>query len=452
MARDEYARDADGMLHMSNEWFAALQQHVEKRPCLVVRFGEEEWEQLLDSRNGAREFTVARPHHLFENVKVPTLAIVFGAGGNAAAYLGIASHLAPVSTLETRVKVRHAFRMSPITPDEVLALVQEPQRHRILASQFGSENPIVRLSAKVSSAVIAVLAGIDANRAGIRRLSDFLARPKRYSGNFALEEDAVQTALKAFGITSTTQADEVRVLGDYGGAFRRISALEDAVIEHDARSIPGLELVKSDLCARAVFRKGDDELEVFTANKRPLERAMGVDLVYLNLTRSNIAMLQYKMLTPQGDGEDRDWVYRPDDQLDEEIERMEIFSNQLEPGALEYRLNPGAFYLKFVRRDSLIKNGGVFLPIDHYKLTLRDPACTLGERGGVRISYKSLAGRYMREDAFLSLLRSGYIGPHAKTTEHLAALVRRLVDNDHTVIGAIAAHQAAGGEADEGQS
>jgi hypothetical protein len=108
----------------------------------------------------------------------------------------------------------------------------------------------------------------------------------------------------------------------------------------------------------------------------------------------------------------------------------------------KYRLNPGAFYLKFVRKDGPIKKGGTFLPLDHYKLTLLDPLCTVGDRGGVRISYKSLSGRYMREDALIALLRSGYIGPHAERTDHFAALVRSLVDNDRAVVGAIVQHQS----------
>ena len=428
---------------MSNEWIAAFQQHVEERPCLVIRFSSDEWQQLLDTRNGAREFTVARPHHFFDKVKVPTLAIVFGTNGEVAAYLGIVSQLVSVSTLDTRVKVCRAFPMSPATEKDLLSLIKEPQLLGLLTTQLGTDSPIVRLSPKVSSAVVGGLAGISANGTAMKGLANFLARPKRFSNNSALEEDAVQTALKAFGITVGDLADQVDVLSDNDGAFRRVSALEDAVIEHDARTIPGLDFVKSDLTGRAVFRKGDEELEVFTANRRPLEKVMGVDLVYLNLTCSNIALVQYKMLTAQGMGEERDWVYRPDEQLAEEIKRMETFAVEHKPGELEYRLNPGAFYLKFVRKDNPIKKGGIFLPIEHYKLTLRDPLCALGDHGGVRISYKSLAGRYMREDTFLALLRSGYIGPHAKTTEHFAVLVRRLVDNDRAVVGAIASHQAA---------
>jgi hypothetical protein len=46
-----------------------------------------------------------------------------------------------------------------------------------------------------------------------------------------------------------------------------------------SRIVAPLDVVKSDLSGRAVFRKGEEELEVFSANKRPLEKVMGVDLV-----------------------------------------------------------------------------------------------------------------------------------------------------------------------------
>lgn len=425
---------------MSSQWIFDLQRLVEERPCLIIRFSADEWELLLETRNAASEFTVARAHQMFDNVKVPTLAIVLGAG---TAYLGIASHSAAVTTLETSVKIRRAFEMRPSTQTKLLALVTDQQLNTILEGQLASANPIVRLSPKVSSAVVSALAKIDQNAAQMKRLADFMARPKRYTGTAAMEEDAVQTALKAFGIAPNSVPDEVQVAPDYDGALRRISALEDAAIEHDARTLPGLKLVQSEITGRAVFRKRDEEMEIFTANKRPLEKVMGVDLVYLNLTRSNIAMLQYKMLTSQGIGEEKDWIYRPDKQLAEEIQRMETFAKKYQPGELEYRLNPGAFYLKFVRRDGLIKNNGIILPLDHYKLTLRDPSSSLGVRGGVRISYKSLGGRYIPEEAFLALLRAGYIGPDAKTTDHFATLVRRLIDNDHAVVGAIVTHQDA---------
>ncbi len=199
--------------------------------------------------------------------------------------------------------------------------------------------------------------------------------------------------------------------------------MEDPVVEHDARTFPDYELIGSDITGRAVFEKGRERLEVFTANRRPLEKVFGVDLIYFNTTRQNIVMVQYKMLEPyKRKDRDTDWVYRPDANLNSEIKRMQKFTNQHPPGPYEYRLNPEVFYLKFVKRDGALRNAGIVLPIDHFERLRADPS-SKGPRGAVRVSFESLAGRYLRQGPFLDLIRAGYIGATAKTTAHLKELV-----------------------------
>lgn len=56
---------------------------------------------------------------------------------------------------------------------------------------------------------------------------------------------------------------------------------EDGVIEHDARVVPRYEFIDSDVRGQATSRKGHQTLEVYTANRRKLEEAFGVDLIYL---------------------------------------------------------------------------------------------------------------------------------------------------------------------------
>ena len=177
-------------------------------------------------------------------------------------------------------------------------------------------------------------------------------------------------------------------------------------------------------------------LEVYTANRRPLEKVFGVDLIYLNAIRQNIVMLQYKMLERTAHGKEEDWIYRPDGNLDSEIERMRKFQREQRPGPYEYRLNGQVFYLRFLKRDGLLKSAGITMPIDHFERLRADPACR-GPRGGFRISFESLDGRYLRQTGFLDLVRSGYIGAHAETTEHLKSLVKAVVEGDRAVVAAI---------------
>jgi hypothetical protein len=145
-------------------------------------------------------------------------------------------------------------------------------------------------------------------------------------------------------------------------SIARVSIREDAVIEHDARVVPGFSLSKSDLTGRAIFRKGDEVLEIITASKRRLEEVLGVDLIYLNGVKQNVVMVQYKMLEPDRNSGVTGWLYRPDGQLRKELARMKLFGHSHSPGALEYRINAQVFYLRSVRRDSTLGQSAVTMP------------------------------------------------------------------------------------------
>ena len=254
----------------------------------------------------------------------------------------------------------------------------------------------------------------------------------------SLQHDAIQTALRAFGLSTDEPAASLDLMSGEKTTLARVSVLEDAVVEHDARHVPGFILTGSDLTGRATFVRNSEKLEVYTANRRSLEQTFGVDLIYLNLTRQNIVMLQYKMLERNETLDGKDWIYRPDDHLETEIERMRRFQQACFPNTHEYRLNPEVFYLKFVKRDNVSKNASITMPIDHFERLRKDPTCR-GPRGGFRISFNSLAGRYLRQNAFLDLIHSGYIGAHSETTENLRILVETVVQGGKAAVAAVQA-------------
>jgi len=296
------------------------------------------------------------------------------------------------------------------------------------------------LSPKLSAHLIDKLAGIESNRGPMRATISSLDVPRYYRSISAMQEDAVQTALRAFGLSAGDPAVSLDLVSGQETALARVNIIEDSVVEHDARSVPQYDLVGSNVTGHAVFEKGLERLEIFTANRRALEKVFGVDLIYLNVTRQNIVMVQYKMLEPHKpkDGDD-DWIYRPDGQLDAEIKRMRLFAKNHQPGPFEYRLNPQVFYMKFVKRDGALKNAAIVIPIDHFEKLRNDPSCK-GPRGAIRVSFDSLAGRYLRQGPFLDLIRAGYIGAHAQTTSYLKPLVEAVVNGDRAVVAAIQAY------------
>lgn len=428
---------------MKLDWLESLKNFAERHPIVVLRFSDDEWDALLSSRRGVNEFTVARPHSLFDGAKVPAPCLIIGRSETEKRVcFGLLSSKSAVTTLDSRAKVSRAVDITPSSEEGICGLVTEAPHAGNLRSRLQTKYSVTRLSPKLSSHLIGRLASVAGNRGGMRAVAESLSVPKRFQGNAALQEDAVQTALSAFGLAGKDQALKVELVEGKATALGRVPIMEDSVVEHDARSVPGYDLIQSDVTGRALFEKGDEQLEVFTANRRDLEHCLGVDLIYVNRTKQSMVMLQYKMLEPAGKVEDQvDWIYRPDAQLDTEIARMKTFSSTNFPGPKEYRLNPGIFYLKFVKRDASLAGGGIIMPLDHFEKLRADPACK-GPRKGLRVSYRTLDGRYLRQTPFLDLVKCGYIGAHAATTAHLRVLIDAILDGNKAVVAAI--HQTKG--------
>jgi len=424
---------------MTKSWLSILKDFAEKHPIVLLRFSEAEWRDLVSSRKGVNEFTVARPHSPISDAKVPSPCLMLGSiESDEEICFGLMSSRSPVTTLQTRIKVSRSIQIEPSTVVGLAALVTEAPYAKTLAARVRRSESVTLLSPKLSRHLIERLATIQSNKGGMRAVAESLSAPKRFRGNLALQEDAVQTALAAFGLADSDRAAKLELVEGKVSALGRVGIMEDSVVEHDARSVPGYSLVESDVTGRALFQKGGEQLEVFTANRRELEHCFGVDLIYVNLTKQNIVMLQYKMLQPDGKRDDNltDWIYRPDGQLDTEISRMKAFATAHAPGAKEFRLSPQIFYFKFVKRDALLGSGGIIMPLDHFEKVKKDRSFK-GPRKGLRLSYNTLNGSYLRQTPFLDLVRCGYIGAHARTSTDLRVLIKAILEGNKAVVAAV---------------
>lgn len=426
----------------SADWLQSLRGLVSKKPLVIFRFSAEEWWDLEQSYSGLSRFTIARPRAVLRTVRVPTACLLYGEGewDDPAAYFALLSTRSAGTTLEYRVKIEHAHRVYPATAEELLSRIDDKAMAANLRSRLEKLDSVVPLSPALSVQIIDILAKEESNRAAMRTTVAALDTPQRYSSKSSLQQDAVTTALMAFGLQPHERASLLEIEPDRNSALSRINVWEDAVIQEHARRIPGFELTGSDVTGRAIFEKGAERLEVITANKLPLEEVLGVDLIYYNATRQNIVMVQYKMLEAIKDDEDTDWIYRPDGQLDKEIKRMKQFSRAHPPGPHEYRINPQVYYLRFVKRDAELGKGAVTMPIDHFDVLRHDPKCK-GKRGGLRITYETLDGRYLRQVSFFDLIRSGYIGAYADTTASLKELVALTLQNGRAVVAAVQSYR-----------
>lgn len=309
------------------------------------------------------------------------------------------------------------------------------------------------VSEKLGEKLVALIAEVPANAAVFHRILAEVGRPKYYEDGHALQVNALDLALKAFGVTDGAISV---ALPEGHTAIATVRLQEDAVIEHDARWISGWHLSDSDLTGKAVFTRHGQQLEVFTANKRPLEELFGVDLIYLNKARGSLVMVQYKMMEPKSSKVHRietempdidqpdakEWHVPINAQFQSEMERMKKLDSDLSPDG-PYRLNPGAFFFKLVRRHSAIKSAGIMLSL-HNLTQLIEDGCTAGPRMGLRINYKELDGHYLRSDPFIELVRSGYIGTRSGTTDQLQILIEAALTGGRSVVAAIQSAMAKG--------
>jgi hypothetical protein len=373
------------LANTAKSWSDELVALVKRKPIVVLRLDVAQWDALLASRRGVGEFTIALPHADFAHVKAPTLCLLLvQLADEHQAYLGrIGSHSA-ITTLQSRVKIKRAVRIQPPDPTALVELLTSPGHRRTLIERLARGSNFTVLSPKLSGELVDHLARVDANTDPMRALATSFSTPRHFRSNAALQDDAIRMAMKAFGLSADSWAETLELHPDRETGLARIPITEDGAIEHDARSIPGFDLIESDRTGRAVFARGNERLEVYTANRRQLEQAFGVDLIYLNITRRNLVMLQYKMLDPPNDGM-TDWTYRPDEQLDEELERMRRFALETSAPQYEYRLNAAVFYLKFVKRDGAMRQGGVIMPVDHFDLFVQSAP---GARSKTRFAHR----------------------------------------------------------------
>lgn len=418
---------------MKTGWLSALVAHLAVKPIAILRIDAEDWAALHNSRRGVGEFTTAISHRAFEHLEAPTLCLLLADTEDGSRMMaGVIGKPSAVTTLQSRIKLRRVFPIEPASPDALVKILSNPVHITAMLSRLADRAELTMLSPKLSGHIIEQLAAIESNNVALRSIGAALSAPRRVRSNSALQDQGLRTALRAFGLSPDAPADFVELLGEDETAISRISVIEDGFIEHDARWIRGMDMIASDATGRAVFSRGNERLEVYTANRRQLEHALGVDLVYLNITRHNIVMVQYKMLEPSGSG----WAYRPDGQLAEELERMRAFARPGSSSPAEYRLNPGVFYLKFVKRGGSIRQGGILMPLDHFQSFIETPA-SRGPRGGLRIDYDALEGRYLREQPFVDLIRAGYIGAYANDTLQLQTIVEAIIARGGAVVAAI---------------
>jgi hypothetical protein len=436
---------------------------LKQRGLSILRLSVGDWLELQETRALGHRFTSVFPHRIARSAKTraPVLMVISGGaipvdeifGDTPDAHaephlkLGWVRSIQAVATRDSRVAFDH---VQPVVPQDLNRLMGEtvPTRLRSSADRLlASSLELEEVSPKLGEWLLERLVAQPDNVTAFRRLLALVHRPTRYRNAIALQEDALALALKAFGAPNAAASS--LAIGERVTALAGARLQEDVMIEHDARWIPDWTLDSSDVTGRAVFTQGRDELQVFTANKQPLENLFGVDLIYLNETRRSIVMVQYKMVEPLGrsvravetslgtikEKDEPEWIVPVDTQFRDEMARMERFDRpDSERGS--YRMTSSPFFFKLVRRYGATGGPGILLSLGHLQQMLSKGHLN-GPRGGLRIAYSELNGHYLRGETFVDLVRSGYIGSHSATTDHLQTLIDVTLSEGRAAVAAI---------------
>ena len=298
-------------------------EDLAKKPLSLLRVSPDEWSAIADTRHQGVRFSLHFPHETARAGQRGGLVLIATTGSDPALRLGLITSIAATSTFDSRVVFELVGSAAPGALQRLLQNINTPGLRTPRDRLAAGSTPFERISPKLGAALISAVAEEPENTPPLTRILAHLRRPSRYNNARGLQQDAVALAIKAFG--GNDGASSIALPGD-DTAIATVRLLEDAAIEHDARWMPGWRLVDSDLTGRATFTKREQRLDVFTANKRPLEELFGVDLIYLNKARGALIMVQYKMLEPEGrvrrpavdelfedDEDEQEWAVRIND-------------------------------------------------------------------------------------------------------------------------------------------
>lgn len=339
---------------------------------------------------------------------------------------------------------------APIALESLFASIPVELRHHV-ARRFRMEGLLTPRCFKAIEEAVCIL--VPGSAEAIRQLMD-VGREKRFAALGAVERHALACQKQAVATSFALAALPLDPLKAYdpgdpaneraGGNPRSfldgltsVRLREDSMIEHDLRTLPGFERLKQ-VCGEAVsFASDHTRLTLVVANRRPLEETTGADLIYFNETHRSFVMVQYKAMD--------DGVYRPNQQFEDELERMRSLRTMLELHSAgskigDFRLNHDPFFLKFCPRIVLNphdtgRTKGMYLPLEYWDRLSRDPQI-LGPRGGRALSYDN-AGRYITETEFVNIVAKAWVGSSCEQSDLLELAVTTALETGRAVVIAI---------------
>lgn len=273
-----------------------------------------------------------------------------------------------------------------------------------------------------------------------------------------LEREAIGFAVEAWAGNRTRKetlldCEPLDARAPFIRQIEKAHVVEADAIAQDCAHVPGFQLIKKYVVGAALFSDGATRLTILNANMKPLERHLGVDLIYYNHRFRSYVLIQYKRMA--GMRKKRP-CYFPDSDANFAIECDRIRSALGQIRDLprtkrrkhtEVRIGANPFYFKFcdlskVRAVTASLAPGFYLPFGLVGPVLRSKR-SKGVRGGRAIGWDT-AGRFLSNGRMLELIRGGWIGSRGPTTTWLEAAVRACIEGNRSLIYALTSPQQGG--------
>lgn len=281
-------------------------------------------------------------------------------------------------------------------------------------------------------------------RAALRKLKG------REKENLAFQKETLGIALEIAGISrdellawQPSDGTQQSFLDGLPGAQVR----EDAMLLADFSAVPGFDSAgEVTHYGTKLFVKADNpsmKLTVIMANRLPLEKQTGADLVYFNEAHKCFVMVQYKAME-KGTSQD-EFRWKAGDQFTIEIKRMDDLLGELKkiqsgPHPDGFRFSENPFFLKFCPRvvfnpddKGLFK--GIYLPLELWKRAEKAGRLK-GEKGGNLLTFENV-GRRINNSEFVALVSGSWVGTSIEQSALLQKVIREVLATGKTVTFAI---------------
>jgi hypothetical protein len=368
-------------------------------------------------------------------------------------YLAISQAGTLVATDDKSIGVSNFVDLGSLPIDEIRAGL--PKEY---ASRFGFPNDgVSRPTAKMWAAVLDIVLKARPNaQSSMKKLRGLIqearaGKQQMYGGVEVFERDAVATALEVFGgqsfrkrvLRSASPASDVATTAPFLTRLKEVPLREDPQIVHDQMTFPGMEVAVKHQVDAVVLVNRDERLTIINCNRQPLEKTLGVDLIYYNHRFDSFVLVQYKRMNEEAGGK---VSYRPksDKNHEPEMKRMDEADKLLDslPAVAsekvdDFRLTGQPFFMKLCEPKTKVALdsgmvAGMYLPLALWKRLLKSDD-VIGAKGGIAVTWENCSRRFNNGE-FTSLLRSGWIGSSAGQSKKLSEIIEAVLGSGRMLV------------------